>query len=138
MTPKKICAGHEIAVKPRVETLDSAEWRLNRLGTGEKNMTPSELRKAADYLESLHQDFAASDLREHARQLECDAQAEQIERVTLERMDVPITVNAGDIAAALHWIEDHAWLSDTPVPNAVLELRVQLANVHVELIGEFA
>ena len=96
-------------------------------------MTQSELRKAADYLEHLCLEInAANELRDHAQQLERNEQAEQIERRALERMDAPVTVNAGQLAQALHWIADHAWLSDKPVPNGALELMKTIANVHTE------
>ena len=135
MTLKKICAEHEIAVKPRVETRDSAEWRLNELGAGETNMTVSELRKAADYLEHLCLEInAAQELQDHAQQLERNERAEQIERRALERMNVPVTVNAGQLAQALHWIKKTAWQVDEPVPNAVLELMKTIADVHAELL----
>ena len=135
MTLKKICAEHEIAVKPRVETLDPAEWRLNELGTGETNMTPTELRKAADYLESRGFDGGiVNAVRFDAELAERDAHETSRTRRMLERMNVPITVNAGHLAQALHRIGEQAWLSDEIVPAGILELRRQLANVHAELL----
>ena len=123
-----------MTVKPRVETHDPAEWRLSELRTGEKNMTPTELRKASKWLAQLNQDSAACLMISEAMALDRDAHAEQIERCALERMNAPMTVRAGHLAQALHWIEDHAFLSDKPIPNAVLELRLQLTNVHTELL----
>ena len=135
MTLKKICAEHEIAVKPRVETLRSAEWRLNKLRVGEKNMTPTELRKAADYLESRGFDGGiVNAVRFDAELAERDAHETSRTRRMLERMNVPITVNAGQLAQALHWISETAWQVDEPVPNGALELMKTIANVHAELL----
>ena len=138
MKPKKICVEHEIAVNSRVETHDPAEWRLSELGMGETNMTPTELRKASKWLAQLNQDSAACLMISEAMALDRDAHAEQIERRALERMDVPVTVRAGQLAQALHWIEDHAFLSDKPVPDGVRELMRVIANVHMELLEGIA
>ena len=134
MIPKKICVEHEIRVNPRVETLHSAEWRLNELGAGEKSMTVSELRKAADFLDCVLDPDAIDTILQVAVVTERNVNNNLEMRRILERLTVPITVRAGDVAALLHWVQDHACLIETPVPNAVFELMKTIANVHAELL----
>ena len=98
-------------------------------------MNAQQLRDAAKFLEGALPTNAITVIYTEAATLERAVTSQQIARRTLEGAQVRVSVSLGDLAAALHWIEDHAWLSDAVVPAGVKALQAGTRAALTELTG---